>query len=196
MREKWILSPWPSSILGKIIGRDGDQTSNLLFSRPVHYWLTYGTWPYKLTHYQMTNFRLFQIQRLCRWQFTIWRKCYEQFLLVLQCFQKACFPGASKGVIVWEWINLYNNTIISSLLELWERRYPSLLLRLLTHYQTRNFRLVQTERVCRRQFQTWREWQKVILTGRKHCGRRRNCPLRAISPFPTVFSKGSFPLGV
>ena len=30
---------------------------------------------------------------------------YEQFLLYLQCFQKACFPGASKGVIVWEWVN-------------------------------------------------------------------------------------------
>ena len=25
---------------------------------------------------------------------------YEQFLLFPQCFQKACFPGASKGVIV------------------------------------------------------------------------------------------------
>ena len=24
---------------------------------------------------------------------------YEQFLLFPQCFQKACFPGASKGVI-------------------------------------------------------------------------------------------------
>ena len=22
-----------------------------------------------------------------------------------QCFQKACFPEASKGVIVWEWVN-------------------------------------------------------------------------------------------
>ena len=28
----------------------------------------------------------------------------EQFLLFPQCFQKACFPGASKGVIVWEWV--------------------------------------------------------------------------------------------
>ena len=28
--------------------------------------------------------------------------------------------------------------------------------------------------------------------GRKHCGKRRNCSLQAISPFPTVFSKGSF----
>ena len=27
---------------------------------------------------------------------------YEQFLLFLQCLQKACFPGMSKGVIVWE----------------------------------------------------------------------------------------------
>ena len=30
---------------------------------------------------------------------------YEQFLLFPQCFQKVCFPGASKGVIVWEWEN-------------------------------------------------------------------------------------------
>ena len=31
---------------------------------------------------------------------------YEQFLLVPQCFQKASFPGASEGVIVWEWVKL------------------------------------------------------------------------------------------
>ena len=31
---------------------------------------------------------------------------YEQFLLFPQCFQKASFPEASKGVIVWEWVNL------------------------------------------------------------------------------------------
>ena len=37
----------------------------------------------------------------------------------------------------------------------------------LTHYQTTNFRLFQTERVCRRQFQIWQKWQKVIKTGRK-----------------------------
>ena len=29
---------------------------------------------------------------------------YEQFLLFPQCFQKACFPGALKGVIVWQWV--------------------------------------------------------------------------------------------
>ena len=52
-----------------------------------------------------------------------------------------------------------------------------------------NFRLFQTERVCRRQFQIWRKWQKAIQMGRKHCGKRRNCPLRAISPFPSVFKR-------
>ena len=37
---------------------------------------------------------------------------YEQFLLFPQYFQKACFPGASKGVIVWEWINCRRNIIL------------------------------------------------------------------------------------
>ena len=31
---------------------------------------------------------------------------YEQFLRFPPCFLKACFPGASKGVIVWEWVKL------------------------------------------------------------------------------------------
>ena len=31
--------------------------------------------------------------------------CY----LFPRCFQKACFPGASKGVIVWEWVNPFPN---------------------------------------------------------------------------------------
>ena len=31
---------------------------------------------------------------------------YEQFLLFPQCFQMVCLPGASKGVIVWKWVNL------------------------------------------------------------------------------------------
>ena len=35
---------------------------------------------------------------------------YEQFLLFPQCFQKACFLGASKGVIVWEWVNVFSVT--------------------------------------------------------------------------------------
>ena len=33
---------------------------------------------------------------------------YKQFLLFPQCFQRACFSGASKGVIVWEWVNRFH----------------------------------------------------------------------------------------
>ena len=33
--------------------------------------------------------------------------CYKQFLFFPQCFQKASFPGASTGVIVWEWVKVY-----------------------------------------------------------------------------------------
>ena len=61
----------------------------------------------------------------------------------------------------------------------------------LTLSQTTNFRFNQTERVCRRQFQIWWIWQKVLRMGRKPSGKRRNCSSRAISPFPTVFSKVS-----
>ena len=78
-----------------------------------------------LTHYQMTNFRLFQskLKEFTEDNFKFdenERKLskqventvgkgeiarYEQFLLFPQCFQKACFPVGSKGVIVWEWVN-------------------------------------------------------------------------------------------
>ena len=37
---------------------------------------------------------------------------YEQFLLFPQCFQKACFPGASKGVIVLEWVKQHNYVVV------------------------------------------------------------------------------------
>ena len=33
----------------------------------------------------------------------------EQFLLFPQCFQKAYFPGASKGVIEWEWVKEFGD---------------------------------------------------------------------------------------
>ena len=44
--------------------------------------------------------------------------CYKQFLLFPQYFQKACFPGASEGVIVWEWVKgppkvLVSNNVVS-----------------------------------------------------------------------------------
>ena len=77
---------------------------------------------YYLTHYQTAIFRLFQTEfaddnvkfdengrKLSkRVENTVGKGEIardEQFLLFPQCFQKACFPGASKGVIVWEWVN-------------------------------------------------------------------------------------------
>ena len=65
-----------------------------------------------LTHYQTTNFRLFQTERVCRRQFQIWRKRKKVIQTVentvgkgeIACFQKACFPGSSTVVIVWEWV--------------------------------------------------------------------------------------------
>ena len=37
---------------------------------------------------------------------------YEQFLLFPQCFQKVCFPGASKGVIDWEWVKKITDSLL------------------------------------------------------------------------------------
>ena len=37
---------------------------------------------------------------------------YEQFLLFLQCFPKACFPVVSKGFIVWEWVKVFDEKLV------------------------------------------------------------------------------------
>ena len=65
----------------------------------------------------------------------------------------------------------------------------------LTHYQMTNFRLFQTERICRRQFQIDENGRKLSKQV-ENTGKRRNCSSRAISPLPTVFSKSFFPRGV
>ena len=38
---------------------------------------------------------------------------YQRFLLFPQCFQKASFPEASKGVIVWEWVKTRDRVLKS-----------------------------------------------------------------------------------
>ena len=52
---------------------------------------------------------------------TLWQKGEiarnEQFLLFPQCFQKACYPGASKGVIVWEWVKTPKKSYLPSLIK-------------------------------------------------------------------------------
>ena len=35
----------------------------------------------------------------------------------------------------------------------------------------------------------WTNGDTIIRLSRKHCGKRRSCSSRAISPFPTMFSK-------
>ena len=55
--------------------------------------------------------------------------------------------------------------------------------------QTTNFRLSQFQRVCRRHFKMWWNLKMIFRYGRKHCGKRRNCSLWAISSFPTIFSR-------
>ena len=35
----------------------------------------------------------------------------------------------------------------------------------------------------------WTNGNTITLLSRKRCGKRRNCSLRAISSFPTMFSK-------
>ena len=58
---------------------------------------------------------------------------YEHFLLFPNCFQKACFPGASKGVVVWEWVNeavadyasfeMFGNLLLEKVLDLYSPSY-------------------------------------------------------------------------
>ena len=43
----------------------------------------------------------------------------EQFLVFPQCFQKTCFQGMSKGVIVWEWVKMLiagRNVVVAGML--------------------------------------------------------------------------------
>ena len=77
---------------------------------------------------------------------------YEQFLLFPQSFQKVCFPGASKGVIVWEWDK------------------PSKGSYNLTLYQTPNFGLAQIQSICRQQNKCNPKNEICFGNGRKHCG--------------------------
>ena len=89
----------------------------------------------------------------------------EQFLLFSQCFQRACFPGASKGVIVWEWVN---------------------------SARQQNFRQSKLRTVSDDKINVVEKIEICFEKGRKHCGKRRKCWLPAFSPFSTMISKGFF----
>ena len=57
-----------------------------------------------------------------------------------------------------------------------------------------NFRLVQIETNCRQDFEVHFKWKINIIYGRKHCEKRINCFLQAISPFLTMFSTATYVL--
>ena len=60
--------------------------------------------------------------------------------------------------------------------------------RALTLAWTTNFRLFHTKSLLTTILNRWKKW-KYFQEGWKRCGKRRNCSLRAISPFHTAFSK-------
>ena len=55
--------------------------------------------------------------------------------------------------------------------------------------QTTNFLPFQSKEFADDNFEFAGNGRKFSKKRRKHCGKRRNCSLRSISPFPTVFSK-------
>ena len=125
-----------------------------------------------LTHYQTTNFRLFQTERVCRQQFQIRRKWKK----VIQIGRKHCGKRRNCSFLLETSNFSFSHSVCKRFVSQGSQKV-SLCGNGLTHYQMTNFRLFQTERVCRRQFQIGQKWQQVIQTGRKHCGKRRNCSL-------------------
>ena len=142
-----------------------------------------------------SNFSIFPQCFLSSW------RTFHHFHQIQNSSLQTLSVWKSLNFFVWKGVKIRLNQTCTMILDLhnasflsqacWINLYP-----FLTHYQTTNFRLFLTERVSRRHFHISRKWKKVIQTGRKHCGKKRNCSLRAISPFPTVFSKGLFPRGV
>ena len=87
---------------------------------------------------------------------------FKQFLLFPQCFQKSCFPGTSKGVIVWEWVNSLPN----------DKTLDVAKLKALADDELHVARMVNS---------------RFDKSG-KHCGKRTKFWLPAFSPFNKVFS--------
>ena len=130
-----------------------------------------------------------------------------QFLLFPQCFQKACFPEVSKGVIVWEWVNdLYD--LLANFINVNTNDCPrqvhyksdspnntrgSTLVNLIifTLYLICQLNLGSSNSAVNKDMITKICTHRDTITRlrRKHCMKRRNCLLRAISSFPTMFSK-------
>ena len=98
----------------------------------------------------------------------------QHFLLFPQCFLS--IPNRISVFKLHLFCCLQMLSIWTSL-KIWRlvQVNPFIRWQILTFSQTTNYRLFQTEKLCRRQFQLGWKWQKVLQTGRKHCRKRRNC---------------------
>ena len=76
---------------------------------------------------------------------------YEQFHLFQQCFQKACFPGASKGVTVWEWVK----GILAAQIKECTRQNINLFNPLLLNNQLCHGEFVEKKKKCVRRRKCW-----------------------------------------
>ena len=125
---------------------------------------------------------------------------YKQFLLFPQCFPKTCMADTWKQGLVRERVKV---SIFSNY-----RDTANCLRFCMTHIVGREKRAgkqpfsppfstmfsipSQMNFIIRIIFNPfphndtfWRPWEQAFW---KHCGKRKNCSKRAISPFPTVFS--------
>ena len=83
-------------------------------------------------------------------------------------WSQAFFLGKLKLLVVWYRLNpLPHMPILGSSSNSAANKNV-----MLTLSQTTNFRLFQTETVCRQHYPIRWKWYKVFLTGRKHCGKR------------------------
>ena len=137
---------------------------------------------------------------------------YEQFLLFLQCFQKQSIVDVLKWVSmehrVKKPLRMYHyRQHVTCLTRCWKpvAKQPCVM-QVMTQRKTAfwtfsNQVLVNlflndkswtlpNSKSLQTTFSNLMKMTKVLKMGRKHCGKRRNCSLRAIFPFPTVFSKG------
>ena len=148
-------------------------TSTIFFYNNACYPLThYHTIPTFNTSGKENFWKHCEKRRKC------WLAAFSLFLTMFPTLPKTNFNFSVIFILLSAYVYILDQSKIS------------IFVNELTLSQTTNFTLFQTERVCRRQFQIWRRWQKVIQTDRKHCGKRRNCSSRAISPFShSVFKR-------
>ena len=97
-----------------------------------------------LTLWQATNFRLFQTERVSRWQLEIWQKWQKVLLMGTKR------RGDKEKLLVMS--NFSFSHCVFKRLVLQTRKNQGLFGIGLTLSKTTNFRLFQTERICRWQF--------------------------------------------